>query len=131
MIETIEASEDVIGEFRKGFAVHSALAAVRQERVNAASRAIESRLMDGLGQLTHRIDADFYWAMRAKFGAGCWSDKGFMRDCVKRGAVQQVRGRSEKIMVDLGRNAERGMRNAELLGSRSPSAVRSTEGVVQ
>ena len=58
MIECIEASEAVVGEFRKGFAVHTALAAVRQERLNAASRTIESRLMDGIGQLTHRIDAD-------------------------------------------------------------------------
>ncbi|MEI6035707.1 MAG: hypothetical protein WCS65_15690 [Verrucomicrobiae bacterium] len=103
MIECIEASEAVVGEFRKGFAVHTALAAVRQERLNAASRTIESRLMDGIGQLTHRIDADFYWAMRAKFGAGCWADKGFVRDCVKRGAVQQVKGRSDRVMLDMGR----------------------------
>jgi hypothetical protein len=106
MIEEIEASEAVVGEFRKGFSVHAALAAVRQERLNAACRSIESRLMDGIGQLTHRIDADFYWAMRAKFGPDCWSDKGFMRDCEKRGAVERVRGHSDKILVDMGRKPE-------------------------
>ena len=104
MIETIEASDAVVGEFRKGFAVHAALAAVSQERINAASRAMESRLMDGIGQLTHRIDADLYWLARSKFGAKCWSDPAFIRDCEKKGLVQRVAGRSNKIMVDIGRN---------------------------
>jgi len=104
MIETIEASDSVVGEFRRGFQVHAALAAVRQERVNAASRAMESRLMEGIGQLTHRIDADVYWLARSKFGAKCWSDPAFMRDCEKRGMIQRVAGKSDKIMVDIGRN---------------------------
>ena len=108
MIETIEASEAVVGEFRKGFQVSAALAALQQKRLNAASRVLESRLMDGIGQLTHRIDADLYWRMRAKFGPGCWSDKAFVRDCEKRGTLQRVRGRSDKVMIDFGRNGTNG-----------------------
>ena len=113
MIETIEASDAVVGEFRKGFQVHAALAAVRQERVNAASRAMESRLMDGIGQLTHRIDADLYWLARSKFGARCWSDPVFLRDCEKKGLVQRVAGRSDRVMLDMGKASQVGSWRAE------------------
>lgn len=105
MIEEIEASAAVVGEFRKGFAAQAALAAVRQEQINADSRRIESRLMEGIGQLTHRIDADLYWQARQKFGADCWSDKDFMRDCENKGLVQRVHGRSDRLLFDMGRAA--------------------------
>ncbi len=98
IVEGIDASEAVVGEFRKGFAVHAALSAVRQERINAASRSLESRLMDGIGQLTHRIDADLYWLAKFKFGSQCWSDPAFLKDCEKKGLVQRVAGRSSKII---------------------------------
>jgi hypothetical protein len=104
LIEHIEAPEAVVGEFRKGFQAHAALAAVRQAKINEASRALESRLVDGIGQLSHRVDADVYWLARHKFGPNCWSDPAFLRDCEKNGMVQRVAGRSDRVMVDLGRN---------------------------
>lgn len=103
LIADIEASEAVVGEFRKGFQVHAALAAVRQERVNESCRQLQSRLMDGIGQLTHRIDADLYWLARFKYGAKCWSDPDFVRDCEKNGMLQRVAGRTDRITVDMGR----------------------------
>lgn len=104
MIEAVEATDAVVREFRLGYQARAAMAAVAQERVNGASRAIESRLMEGIGQLRYRVDADFYWMAREKFGQECWSDKAFLRDCVKRGALHEVRGRSEKTMIHLGSN---------------------------
>jgi hypothetical protein len=97
-----EVTADVEREFRLGFQAKAAMAAVRQERVNAASRTIRAKLMDGIGQLTHRIDADFYWLAKLKYGAQCWSDPDFRADCVKKGAVEQVAGLSDKVMVNFG-----------------------------
>jgi hypothetical protein len=103
LIADIEAPDAVMAELRRGEHVRRAMAGVRQERINAACRQIKSRLMDGIGQLTHRIDADVYWAARAKFGDKCWSDKGFVKDCEKRGMIQRVEGKSDKI-ISLGTN---------------------------
>jgi hypothetical protein len=102
LIAEIEAPEAVQAEFRRGFQVHAAMAAARQARVNEACREMESRLMDGVGQLTHRIDADLYWLARLKYGRHCWSDPGFVRDCEKKGLLQRVRGRSDRV-VSMGR----------------------------
>jgi hypothetical protein len=102
-IETdIEAPEAVKEEFRRGFHVHAALAAARQARVNEACAAMESRLMDGVGQLRYRIDADLYWVARHKFGRHCWSDPAFLRDCEKKGLIKAVAGRSDRIAVNMG-----------------------------
>ena len=94
-----EVTEAVEREFRLGFQARAAMAAVRQERVNEASRALRAKLMDGIGQLTHRVDADFYWMAKLKYGAQCWSDPDFRDDCVRKGAIERVAGQSEKLMV--------------------------------
>lgn len=100
LIEPIECSSAVISEFRKGFKAHAVEAALRQEKVNAYSRRIEnsSRLMDGIGQLKYRIDADLYHHMRAIFGPDCWKDTSFTDALERDGVIQRVKGVSDKIM---------------------------------
>ena len=102
LISEIEASEAVKAELCRGFQAKRALAEMRNRRVQAASRQMESRLMDGIGQLTHRIDSDVYWLMRNKFGPDCWTNNEFLKDCEKHGTISRVRGRSDKITVDMG-----------------------------
>jgi hypothetical protein len=100
LIEPIECSSAVISEFRQGFKAHAVEAALRQEKVNAYSRRIEnsSRLMDGIGQLKYRIDADLYHHMRAIFGPDCWKDTSFTDALERDGVIQRVKGVSDKIM---------------------------------
>jgi hypothetical protein len=103
LMTDIEVPEAVVGEFRRGFHVHAALAASRQARVNESCRQMESRLMDGIGQLRYRVDADLYFLAVHKFGRKCWSDPAFLRDCEKRGVLEKVRGKTDRVTV-LGRN---------------------------
>jgi hypothetical protein len=100
LVAPIEASSAVLEEFRKGFKQHAVAAALRQEKVNAYSRQLEnsSRLMEGLGQLKYRIDADLYHHMKALFGPDCWKDKAFTDALERDGIIQRVKGISDKIM---------------------------------
>jgi len=100
LIAPIEASSAVLEEFRKGFKQHAVSAAIRQEKVNAYSRQLEnsSRLMDGIGQLKYRIDADLYHHMKAIFGPDCWKDAAFTDALERDGVIQRVKGISDKIM---------------------------------
>lgn len=105
LVEPIEAPRAVLEEFRAGFAARAVLAAKRQERLNAANRRLEnaSKLMEGIGQKTHEIDADVYWLCRLKYGRDCWSDPAFLRDCEKRGLIQRVAGRSDRVVSQTSR----------------------------
>jgi hypothetical protein len=100
LIAPIEASSAVLDEFRKGFKQHAVSAALRQEKVNSYSRQLEnsSRLMDGIGQLKYRIDADLYHHMKAIFGPDCWKDTAFTDALERDGVIQRVKGISDKIM---------------------------------
>jgi hypothetical protein len=100
LIAPIEASSAVLDEFRKGFKQHAVSAALRQEKVNAYSARLEnsSRLMDGIGQLKYRIDADLYHHMKAIFGPDCWKDPTFTDALERDGVIQRVKGISDKIM---------------------------------
>jgi hypothetical protein len=100
LIEPIECSAAVLNEFRQGFKQHAVQASLRQEQVNAYSRRLEnsSRLMDGIGQLKYRIDADLYAHMKAIFGPDCWKDPAFTDALERDGVIQRVKGISDKIM---------------------------------
>lgn len=104
LIADIDAPRAVVEELRAGFHAHAALASVRQERLNEALRRIEnaSRLVDGIGQLQYRIDADLYWHMRQLHGAECWRDPEFLKDCERKGLIQRVKGVSDKVRVGFG-----------------------------
>ena len=99
-IAPIECSSAVLSEFRNGFKAHAVAAALRQEQVNAYSRQIEnsSRLMDGIGQLKYRVDADLHAHMKAIFGPDCWKDPAFTDKLERDGVIQRVKGISDKIM---------------------------------
>jgi len=100
LVAPIEASSAVLEEFRKGFKQHAVSAALRQEKVNAYSARLEnsSRLMDGIGQLKYRIDADLYHHMKAIFGPDCWKDPAFTDALERDGVIKRVKGISDKIM---------------------------------
>jgi hypothetical protein len=100
LIEPIECSAAVLNEFRQGFKQHAVQASLRQEQVNAYSRRLEnsSRLMDGIGQLKYRIDADLHAHMKAIFGPDCWKDPAFTDALERDGVIQRVKGISDKIM---------------------------------
>ena len=93
-------SSSVLDEFRTGFKAHAVMAMKRQEELNAASARLEnaSRLMDGIGQLKYRIDADLYWHMRAIYGPDCWRDPDFTAALERDGVIVRVKGVSDKIM---------------------------------
>jgi hypothetical protein len=100
LIEPIECSSAVIAEFRKGFKQHAVEASLRQEKVNAYSARLEnsSKLMDGIGQLKYRIDADLHAHMKAIFGPDCWKDSAFTDALERDGVIQRVKGISDRIM---------------------------------
>ena len=101
LIAPIEAPAAVVDEFRRGAQAHVAMAALRQERINAASRRLEnsSKLMEGVGQLEYRIDPDLYWAFRHTYGPDCWNDPDFRLALEKAGVIQKVKGISDKIII--------------------------------
>jgi hypothetical protein len=100
LISPIECSSAVLSEFRKGFRQHAVEASLRQEKVNAYSRRLEnsSKLMDGIGQLKYRVDADLHAHMKAIFGPDCWKDPAFTDALERDGVIQRVKGVSDKIM---------------------------------
>jgi len=141
LIAPIEASSAVLDEFRKGFQQHAVSAALRQEKVNAYSRQLEnsSRLMDGIGQLKYRIDADLYHHMKAIFGPDCWKDPAFTDALERDGVIQRVKGISDKIMsfapeqkVDNQKSINKGQKTiiAEHTFSQSELPAPSTDGVI-
>jgi hypothetical protein len=94
-------SSSVLDEFRAGFKAHAVMAMKRQEELNAASARLEnaSRLMEGIGQLKYRIDADLYWHMRAIYGPECWRDPDFTAALERDGVIVRVKGVSDKVMI--------------------------------
>ena len=100
LVAPIECSSAVLSEFRKGFKAHAVNAALRQEKINAYSARLEnsSKLMDGIGQLKYRIDADLYAHMKAIFGPDCWKDPAFTDALERDGIIQRVKGISDRVM---------------------------------
>jgi len=100
LVAPIEASSAVLNEFRKGFKAHAVHAAIRQEKINAYSARIEnsSKLMDGIGQLKYRIDADLHAHMKQVFGPDCWKDPAFTDALERDGVIVRVKGMSDTIM---------------------------------
>ena len=100
LVAPIETSEAVLAEFRKGFRAHAVQAAIRQDKINAYSARLEnsSKLMDGIGQLKYRVDADLHAHMKALFGPDCWKDPSFTNLLEREGVIVRVKGISDKIM---------------------------------
>ena len=100
LVAPIEASSAVLAEFRKGFKAHAVNAAIRQDKINAYSARLEnsSKLMDGIGQLKYRIDADLHAHMKQLFGPDCWKDPAFTDALERDGVIVRVKGMSDTIM---------------------------------
>ncbi len=84
-------SPAVRAELVRGHHARSALAEARQRAVEQEHGYIESRLIDGVGQLAFRVDSEVYWNMRRRFGDDCWKDPGFRRDFLKKNPGARVR----------------------------------------
>ena len=111
LIIPVEAPKAVVDEFRSGFHAQMALAAVRQEKINALNRQSEIRTLEGTGQLVAQVDADVYWAMRARFGPMCWREPGFLESCFKKGTIERPRVRQSGTLRLQGlRDTETGRR---------------------
>lgn len=104
----IEAPKALLQEFREGAQAKVALAAIKQQKLNAINRTLagSSRLMDGIGQLKYRIDPHLFFFMRHTFGEDCWNDKDFLHCLELDGVIQRVKGISDKIIIQARPNAD-------------------------
>jgi hypothetical protein len=87
ILEVTGASEEVLAEFRRGFQAQAVAAAVAQERLNEVVARNPSRMIDGVGQLVGRVNADVYHLMRHKHGEEVWSDPLFRKRAVEGGLM--------------------------------------------
>ena len=129
LISPIECSSAVLSEFRKGFRQHAVEASLRQEKVNAYSRRLEnsSKLMDGIGQLKYRVDADLHAHMKAIFGPDCWKDPAFTDALERDGVIQRVKGISDRIMSFAPAAQEQG---EKVKGEKWKSAEGTASGII-
>lgn len=86
-------------ELRLGYQYQQRAGIERQRRINADARRYVNRMADGIGERFARVDSTVYFGLAGIYGADCWSDRGFMDDCMKRGLVQRERSKSGKTMV--------------------------------
>lgn len=80
LLDASELPAAVCAELLRGHHAKAALAEAQQRQVEQEHAEIRARLIDGLGQLTMRVDSDVYWNMVRRFGEGCWAAKGFRKD---------------------------------------------------
>jgi len=129
LIAPIETSEAVLAEFRKGFRAHAVQAAIRQDKINAYSARLEnsSKLMDGIGQLKYRVDADLHAHMKALFGPDCWKDPSFTDLLEREGVIVRVKGISDKIMSFAPAKQEQG---EKVQGKRSEVSEETANAII-
>lgn len=99
ILSEIDAPRAVVDEFRHGLQAQMALAAVAQAKLNALAAEAPAKMIDGVGELVARVDADVYWAMRHKFGPECWSDPGFRKACQKNELLRPIKSVSGKTTI--------------------------------
>lgn len=93
--------------FVKGFcdsildeeAAKAEMAHSSQQRVAAASAALDNCWVEGLGQMHMRLDPNVYWYWTQRCGPGIWSDKSFVRALKRDNPQIAVRSRSPKTTV--------------------------------
>lgn len=75
------------------------VAFARQQKIAAASQALDAAYFDGLGELHMRVDADafFYWVKRE--GKDCWNDKSFIHEFKRDNPDVRVITHSRNSMV--------------------------------
>jgi hypothetical protein len=100
MIEQLPADVAVAldRELRLGWELDRALAERRRKGVGKVNGQV-SRSVDGLGELTARIDniAYHYWGKR--IGYECWADKQFLKEFLRDNPEARVRSHGTKLQV--------------------------------
>jgi len=100
VVADLELDAGTQAELIRGFRAQMTLAEISQRNVGAATRALgEARPVEGLGIPKARIDADIYWRMRQRFGAGCWKDTAFLDSYLRHNEGARVPVRSRKVRV--------------------------------
>ena len=76
-----------------------ALGELRQQRINQANAQIERAHVEGLGELTARIDRKLYVNLGLRFGFEAWSDPAFLDSVLAKNDGMRIRSRSRKLTV--------------------------------
>ena len=102
LVAELNVSEAVKRELILGHQARMTIAAIQQERVGRILRDMgPARPVDGLGEPIAKIQPDIFWAMRQKFGADCWRDKGFLKSFLRKNPAAAVPVKSRKIAVQV------------------------------
>ncbi len=82
-IEDPEVLDLIKKELYSGWHASAVMAEIRQRQVAEANSRIESALIEGIGQHTMSVDSDafYFWNWKEP---GCWQDKGFRADFLKK-----------------------------------------------
>jgi hypothetical protein len=75
------------------------MAFATQRRIAAATQSLDEHFVDGLGELTMRIDLTAYWHWTMRYGPRIWSDPAFIREYKRDNPETRVKSRSRKIQV--------------------------------
>ena len=75
------------------------LAFASQKRIAAATEKLDQHFVEGLGELTMRIDLTAYWHWTMRYGPKIWSDPAFIREYKRDNPETRVKSKSRKIQV--------------------------------
>lgn len=89
----------VLRELRAGEHAHHVLTGARQQRIAQATQRIEMAGVDGIGQLTMRIDPHSYHYWGQRLGYECWRDKQFRDEFKRDNPEVRVRNRPRKETI--------------------------------
>ena len=86
-------------QLRDAGKVAAVLAGIRQRKLYEANSQIERAFVDGLGAHIACIDEEIYVRMEAMYGRGCWRDKAFLADTLKKNPQLRIKCGSRKTMI--------------------------------
>tara|TARA_Y100000593_G_scaffold33336_1_gene65582 strand:- start:6593 stop:6946 length:354 start_codon:yes stop_codon:yes gene_type:complete len=92
-----DLTKAVIDEFRTGWNMQAAKAAVEQKRI--AQAQIERRHIDGVGRLRMQVSPTAYHYWGRRLGYDCWRDKKFLAEFERDNPGCRVKSRSEKTTI--------------------------------
>jgi hypothetical protein len=75
------------------------MAFARQQRIAAATQALDASFMEGLGECHMRVDPTVFFHWVKKEGHGIWNDKSFLRAFKRDNKEVIVKSRSCKTTV--------------------------------
>lgn len=75
---------------------------LRQHKIALATQRIERAGIEGLGEMTMRVDPTSYHYWGQRLGYDCWSDEQFCREFRRDNETVRVRNRARKTTVVAG-----------------------------